>query len=108
MSSCTSIRESYLYTVNPFTGQITTFVTSRCAMKKTGEYLGQASPTSDLDYRDIAMRDDGRLYAMTCGYNGNDTADVNGANCAIRPGRRSADGYPRVCILRRLPRQSHQ
>ena len=83
-----------LYTVNPFTGQITTFVTS----PQTGsEYLGQASPTSNVFYKDIAMRDDGRMYVMTRGSGDNNTATTNGGYLQVDPG----DAHPMDIRARR-------
>ena len=52
--------------------------------------LGQASPTSQLGYLDIAMRDDGRLYTMTRGFGDNNTATTNGGYLQVDPG----DAHP--------------
>ncbi len=78
-----------LMTVNPFTGQISTFVTDP---RRTGtvngiqEYLADAAPGSNLSYFDLAMRDDSRLYSFTRGLGDNNTAETNGTLTQIDPG----------------------
>ena len=75
-----------LYTVNPFTGQMTTFVTRP---NVANEFLGQASPTSKLGYLDMAMRDDGRMYSMSRGFGDNNTATTNGTFMQFDPATRT-------------------
>ncbi|NQT17281.1 MAG: hypothetical protein HQ582_31290, partial [Planctomycetes bacterium] len=53
-----------LYTVNPFTGEFQTDVTSTYS----GTHL--PSTTTTYDYRDIAMRNDGQLYSISAGGTG--------------------------------------
>ena len=76
-----------LFTVNPFTGQMTTFVTRP---NVANEFLGQASPTSKLGYLDMAMRDDGRMYSMSRGFGDNNTATTNGTFMQFDP----SDAHP--------------
>ena len=84
-----------LYTVNPFTGQISTFITNPNLQgtspdpanpgQTMQEYLGQANAGSNIIYTDIAMRDDGRLYTFANGLGPLDTATVNGGFTQINP-----------------------
>ncbi len=74
--------EDDLYTVNPFTGQTTTFITRP---DLASEYLAQASPSSNLGYFDIAMRSDGRLYAFARGFGDNNVQSTNSTFTQINP-----------------------
>lgn len=68
-----------LYTFNPFTGELTTFVTD----------AGRTNPSlpgvGSRNYSDIAMRPDGRLMAVAIGLVTN-PADINGSYVQIDAG----------------------
>ena len=75
-----------VFTINPFTGQIATFVTDPTGGAGLSEFLADASANSDLFYTDIAMRDDGRMYTFRRGAGDNNTAQNNGTYTQFDPG----------------------
>ena len=74
-----------LYTVNPFTGQISTYITDPTTAGLS-EYLGDAAPGTPLYYQDIAMRDDGRLYSFLNAGGSSDTTANNSTYAQFNPG----------------------
>jgi hypothetical protein len=72
-----------IFTVNPFTGRIQTFITDP---RVVNEFLANAAPNSDIGYLDIAMRDDGRFYTFARGFGDNNTPGTNGSYTQFAPG----------------------
>ena len=79
-----------LYTVNPFTGQVQTYLTDPAHLRDAinGDnlsWLADAAPNGDFGYMDIVMRPDGRLYSMRRGFGDASTADNNSRYTQIDP-----------------------
>jgi hypothetical protein len=73
---------SHLISVNPFTGQVQTFITQN--PDNLVDEQGNQQPEPGMpsfrnrDYMDMAMRDDGRLFSFPTGLGSNNVQETNG------------------------------